>query len=93
MAQLIGGRLAGTPVRVIQWANDWVSIDGPKLSARDRIVKPTRLELNETEVRQFRASMGNTNIGHFWALWSLGDNGLFVAQATRPRRRVRRYTP
>jgi hypothetical protein len=93
MATLIGGRLAGTRVRVIQWMNDWVSIEGPGLSARDRIVKPTRLELTPTEVVQFRASMGSTKIGHFWALWSLGDNGLFVALATQPRRRVRRYTP
>lgn len=91
MAKLITGRLAGTQVRVIQWANDWVSIDGPGLGQRDRIVAPTRLELNETEVRQFRASMGSTSIGHFWALWSLNDNGRFVSLVTR--RPVRRFTP
>lgn len=89
MAKLIGGRLAGTQVRVIQWANDWVSIDGPGLGQRDRIVKPTRLELDETEVRQFRASMGNGNLGMFWKLWALGDNGRFVSLVERrPRRRT-----
>lgn len=92
MAKLITGRLAGTQVRVIQWANDWVSIEAPELAARDRIVKPTRLELDQTEVRQFRASMGSTNIGQFWALWGLNDNGRFVALATIPRP-VRRCTP
>jgi hypothetical protein len=93
MAQLIGGRLSGTPVRVIQWANDWVSIDGPGLGQSDRIVAPTRLELTPAEVAQFRMTMGadSAGLGRFWSLWSLGDNGRFVSLAApRP---VRRYTP
>lgn len=89
MAKLITGRLAGTQVKVIQWANDWVSIEGPGLGPRDRIVKPTRLELDETEVRQFRDSQGSTHLGMFWKLWSLNDNGRFVSLIERrPRRRT-----
>jgi hypothetical protein len=90
MATLISGRLSGTQVRVIQWANNWVSIEAPTLGQRDRIVAPTRLELTPAEVIQFRASMGSSNLGHFWALWSLNDNGRFVSLAEPRRRQVRR---
>jgi hypothetical protein len=88
MAKLIGGRLSGTEVKVIQWANDWVSIEGPGLSARDRIVKPTRLELTAEEVQLFRVSIGRPNLGMFWKLWQLDDNGRFVSLAGPPRRRT-----
>lgn len=88
MAKIITGRLSGTEVKVIQWSNDWVSIEGPGLSARDRIVKPTRLELTAEEVRLFRESIGSANLGMFWKLWQLGDNGRFVSLVGPPRRRT-----
>lgn len=90
MATLIGGRLAGTEVRVIQWANDWVSIEGPGLSAQDRIVAPTRLQLAPEEMKLFRESIGNANLGMFWQLWQLDDHGRFISLAGPRQRRVRK---
>jgi hypothetical protein len=87
MAKIINGRLSGTEVRVIQWANDWVSIEGPGLAARDRIVKPTWLQLTPEETAAFRQSIGSTNLGMFWTLWQLDDHGRFVSLAS-PRRRA-----
>lgn len=88
MAKIITGRLSGTEVKIIQWANDWVSIEGPGLTTRDRIVKPTRLELTAEEMQSFRESIGRPNLGMFWQLWQLGDNGRFVSLAGPPRRRM-----
>jgi hypothetical protein len=88
MAFLLSGRLSGTEVRVVQWANDWVSIDGPGLTARDRIVKPTRLQLTPEEMVRFRESIGNANLGMFWKLWQINDVGRFVSLAAPVRRRM-----
>jgi len=48
MATLRRGRWAGQDIKVVQWANDWFSVDYP--SGQTGIVTPTNIILTPDEV-------------------------------------------
>lgn len=68
MARLIGG--SGEPLRIHQWANDWISVDSAQL--RGVIVPPTALELDAGEAERIQQHPEHT--GRFWQCWELYEH-------------------
>lgn len=65
-----------------QFANDWMTIDGPGF--QNRVVTPDLVQLDTPEeFARFRASYdaflanGPGHEGQFWQLWTLWPNGTF----------------
>lgn len=72
-----GGKV--TEYRLHQWANDWISADGPNGS---EILSPLVVILDADEVRQFKETTDQTHVGIFCLMWDLDEHtGRFTKQS------------
>lgn len=72
--KIIRGAFAGRTARLRQLANDWMSVD---IDGRGQIVKPTEVQLTETEAQRVTE---HQHVGSFWSQWELLADGTFRAR-------------
>lgn len=76
------GKHAGKTGRLMQFANNWISVDIP--GAPGSIVSPRHVRLDEPdEFERFEESQGNDRVGQFWNEWVLEDDGTFSRNTER----------
>jgi hypothetical protein len=71
MATIKRGKLKGKQATLLQWANDWFSVE---VEGVPKIVTPTSLILTSEEVELVRNTF---NVGMLWTLFTLSDDGIF----------------
>lgn len=59
----------GTELRLLQWANDWITAQAP--GGRQIVLSPLQVQLTPAEVDRMHASMHEAHLGQFWQAWSL----------------------
>jgi len=79
------GKHAGKTGRLMQFANNWISVDIP--GAPGSILSPRHVRLNDdTEFDRFEDSRDDPRVGQFWDEWVLEDDGTFSRNTERPAR-------
>lgn len=71
-----------------QWANDWITADGP--NGRTAVLSPTRVQLEGEEISEMLTDRDHAlaqieageypHTGFFWKAWSLDPRGFFTAR-------------
>lgn len=69
-------RRSGEKVRLVQFANDWISYDRLETGGSG-VTSPVGVMLDADEIATFRRLTDPRNVGFFWQEWELGDDGLF----------------
>jgi hypothetical protein len=59
--------------RLHQWANDWISVDGPNGA---EILNPLTVTLAPDEMERIQEY--SNNVGMFWKLYELTDSGRLI---------------
>lgn len=69
-----------------QWANDWISADGPN---GPEILSPLQVILDEDEMKRVKETVDDVNVGIFWLMWELDEEtGRFKKKPRQNRRKI-----
>lgn len=75
-----------TEYKLHQWANDWISADGPN---GPEILSPLVVILDADEMEAVKATKDNANVGIFWIMWELDETkGRFFKRSKSSRQEI-----
>jgi hypothetical protein len=87
--RILKGKTTGDGYKLHQWANDWITCDGPD-GRQNVIAKPLNVQLEGDEYWRMRESYvawwqrGDRSCGLFWVHWKLELDGTFTRREPKP---------
>lgn len=76
--QITGGKYAGRTGQLMQFANNWMTVDieGERGNC---VVAPNQVQLDDEEMAKVRAAP-TRNVGTFWEEWEMYSDGTFITR-------------